>query len=155
MFSKLTSASSKFFSTSSPYTGVKSIGIIGGGVAGLQTAKALTARGFKVTLFEASNEVGGVWRSNYSGFGVQVPKELYEFHDFPFTAASPGEFVAGPKVQKYILDFVQDANLRDVIRTNTLVSKVEDVGLDGAKEQGWKFHIKDATNGTTILKKDS
>ena len=36
-----------------------------------------------------------------------------------------------------------------MIRTNTLVSKVEDVGLDGAKEQGWKFHIKDATNGTT------
>jgi dimethylaniline monooxygenase (N-oxide forming) len=136
--------------TSSPYASIKSIGIIGGGVAGLQTAKILAARGFEVTIFESSPEVGGVWRKNYSGFGVQVPKELYEFHDFPFSAAAPGEFVAGPKVQKYILDYVHDAKLQDVIRTNTLVSKVEEdtTGLEG-KQKGWKFHIKDATNGTT------
>ena len=29
-------------------------------------------------------QVGGVWRANYADFGLQVPKELYEFPEFPY-----------------------------------------------------------------------
>ena len=38
-----------------------------------------------MTIFEKTNKVGGVWSANYADFGLQVPKELYEFPDFPCT----------------------------------------------------------------------
>jgi phytoene dehydrogenase-like protein len=62
----------------------KTVAIIGGGVAGLQAARAASGYGFKTVVFEQSTDIGGVWRSNYHNFGVQVPKEFYEFPDFPF-----------------------------------------------------------------------
>lgn len=36
------------------------------------------------TLLEKQSDVGGVWRSNYADFGLQVPYELYEFPGFPY-----------------------------------------------------------------------
>lgn len=45
--------------------------VVGAGVAGLQTARALTKRGCSVLLLEQSYEVGGVWSRGYSGFGLQ------------------------------------------------------------------------------------
>ena len=59
---------------------VDKVAIIGAGVAGLQAASRLKIRGFDVTIFEKSDDVGGVWRSNYADFGLQVPKDLYEFY---------------------------------------------------------------------------
>ncbi len=37
-----------------------------------QVAKALTAAGYEAKVFEAAPKVGGVWRENYSSFGIQV-----------------------------------------------------------------------------------
>lgn len=39
----------------------KNVGIIGAGASGLYTAKECLASGHQVTIFEQSNEVGGVW----------------------------------------------------------------------------------------------
>ena len=52
---------------------VKKVAIIGAGVAGLQTARALQKIGKEVVIFEKSDNVGGVWRENYADFGLQVP----------------------------------------------------------------------------------
>ena len=56
-----------------------SAAIIGGGVAGLQAARALLARAnfAQVTVFERHDEVGGVWRRNYAGYGAQVTRTQY------------------------------------------------------------------------------
>ncbi|KAK8214831.1 hypothetical protein M8818_002414 [Zalaria obscura] len=40
-------------------TGQKSVGIVGAGFAGLRCADVLLAHGYKVTIFEARNRVGG------------------------------------------------------------------------------------------------
>merc|ERR1719378_832316 len=67
------------------YTHVKKVAIIGAGVAGLQLAERLSkVDEMDVTIFESSNKVGGVWSANYADFGLQVPKELYEFPSFPY-----------------------------------------------------------------------
>ena len=50
--------------------------VIGAGLAGMQAARALLDRGgcASVTIYERENEVGGVWRKNYCGYGAQVPR---------------------------------------------------------------------------------
>ena len=87
------------------FSHVKRVAVIGGGVAGLNTARALTARGIKVVMFEKETEVGGVWRSNYSGYGLQVPANLYAFLDYPMTSVSSWTYPTGAQIQSYIKDF--------------------------------------------------
>ena len=48
------------------------VAIIGAGLAGLATAKALTIRGLSCTVFEQSSRVGGLWAKAYPGALVQV-----------------------------------------------------------------------------------
>ena len=43
------------------YTRVKTVGIIGAGVAGLATARVLIAQGVDCTLYERASRLGGVW----------------------------------------------------------------------------------------------
>lgn len=113
---------------------VKRVAVIGGGVAGLQTARALSRRGKEVVIFEKSNDVGGVWRANYDDFGLQVPRELYEFPEFPYPAGSDWDtFPPGPQVQRYIELYCEHFGLNDMIRFNTGISGIQ-VGKDGV---GW------------------
>jgi phosphonate transport system substrate-binding protein len=61
------------------------VGVIGCGVAGLQVIRSMKARGYEVTCFERADDIGGVWRSNYEGFGLQVGKQFYEMPDLEMT----------------------------------------------------------------------
>lgn len=81
--------------------------IVGAGVAGLQTASELARRGHRVRIFEKSAGVGGVWRSNYDGFGLQVPAYLYEFPEFPNRTTPPRSFPEGDKVLAYVHDYAK------------------------------------------------
>ncbi len=112
----------------------KHVGIIGAGVAGLATLRALSAEGFDCTLFERADKVGGVWADGYSNFGVQVQKELYEFPDWPLPPEAPN-FTPGPIFQHYLEDFVEHFGLRPHIRLSTRVVSVEP--LEGGKA-GWR-----------------
>ena len=47
------------------------VAIVGAGVAGLQQARALQKRGISFTIYEAADDIGGVWRSNYDGYAAQ------------------------------------------------------------------------------------
>lgn len=92
-------------------------------MAGLQTIRSLRAKGFDVKVFEQDARVGGVWRENYVNFGVQVPKQLYEFLDFPFNLPW-GQYPTGPETQQYIEDYVDHFQLKDAIETGTQVESV-------------------------------
>jgi dimethylaniline monooxygenase (N-oxide forming) len=115
---------------------VKRVGIIGTGVAGLATAKTLIAAGLDCTLFERNEQLGGVWADGYSNFGVQAPKELYEFPDWPLPDDAPN-FTPGPYFQKYMEGYVDHFGFRDCIQFNTHVTKLEQC------EDGWTVE----TNG--------
>jgi cation diffusion facilitator CzcD-associated flavoprotein CzcO len=47
--------------------------VVGAGIAGLQTARALIKRGFDVLVLEQSDDIGGLWSRRYHGanYGVQ------------------------------------------------------------------------------------
>jgi len=106
---------------STEFAYVKSVGVIGAGVSGLQMARALLAHGYQVTVFDKALKVGGLWRENYHSYGVQVPKQLFQFPDFPMETVKWGEYATGAQTQAYIESYAQHFNLMPHIRFNTPV----------------------------------
>jgi dimethylaniline monooxygenase (N-oxide forming) len=122
---------------SGDFTHVKKVAIIGAGVAGLQTARALSKIGKEVTIFDKADNVGGVWRANYADFGLQVPKELYEFPDFPYPSDTDWQdFPPGPQVQTYIERYAEEFGLQAMCKFSTGVHAVSPMG-DGSR--GWQI----------------
>ena len=106
------------------YSNVKTACIIGAGVAGLVTAKALREIGVDCMVLERHSAVGGVWTDGYLDYGVQVQKELYEFPEFPLPQDSP-QFTPGPILQGYLEDYVRRFGIDECLRLNTNVEAVE------------------------------
>lgn len=108
------------------YSYVNNVAIMGAGVAGLQVADQLTRAGFSVVVFEKANDVGGVWRKNYADFGLQVPRELFEFPGFPYPESEEwDQFPKGADVHKYIRAFTESRDLRKHIRFQTCITQVK------------------------------
>ena len=113
---------------------VKSVAIIGAGVAGLQVARRLMEIGISCTIFEKSENVGGVWQQNYADFGLQVPKELYEFPDFPYPDDFKCDlFPTGAEVQSYIELYAKTFKLYEVTQFKTVVLELQPNG----GKRGW------------------
>lgn len=114
-------------------TQVKTVGIVGAGVAGLATARSLITQGIECTLFERSHVLGGVWSDGYLNFGVQVQKELYEFPDWPLPEGTP-DFTPGPIIQKYLVDFAEHFGITPHIRFDVTVINIAERDGSGS---GW------------------
>jgi len=123
--------------SSSDFAHVKKVGVIGAGVSGLQMARSLLAHGYEVTVFDKAPNVGGLWRENYHSYGVQVPKQLYEFPDFPFKTVPWGEFPTGEQTQQYICAFADHYKLMPHIRLNTPVVALK----ERTGQKGWVFQL--------------
>lgn len=123
---------------------IRSIGIVGCGLAGLVTAKTLKQFGFDVHLFEKEADIGGVWSASrrYPGLTTQNPRETYAFADFPMPASYP-EWPTGAQVQAYLETYVDHFGLRDAIRLNTEVLSARPLA------DGWTLATRDAASGTT------
>jgi cation diffusion facilitator CzcD-associated flavoprotein CzcO len=121
------------------FTGVKRVAIIGAGVAGLQTARQLNEAGMECIIFEKAKDVGGVWRENYDDFGLQVPKTLYEFPDFPYPKDQNVDlFPRGPQVQTYIQSYAEAHGLMRLIRFGTPVHGLEPL----TDKRGWAVRFE-------------
>ena len=108
---------------------VQSVAIIGAGVSGLATARVLIQQGIDCTVFERAPVLGGVWMVGYSNFGAQVPRDLYEFPDWPLPKDTP-DFTPGPIIQKYLEDFAAHFAITPRIRFNIDVTGIAE--RDGA-----------------------
>jgi dimethylaniline monooxygenase (N-oxide forming) len=124
---------------------IKRVGIVGTGIGGLATAKTLIAAGLDCVLFERHDRLGGVWADGYSGFGVQAPKELFEFPDWPLPEDTPN-FTPGPIFQQYLEDYVDHFGFRERIRFNTHVTRLER-RADGTP--GWTITTSGETGSQT------
>ena len=126
---------------------MRTVCVLGAGVAGLQVAEQLLEVGIDCVLFEKADDVGGVWRSNYVDFGLQVPKELYEFASYPFPSEH-GSFPRGPEVQRYIKSFAREKGIYEHIRFNTTV-----VGMIPKPDQrGWT--VKFQRSGAVVQEQE-
>ena len=66
----------KIVKTSSP----KKIAVIGGGIGGMEVARVATLRGHKVTVYEKSGELGGVFIAAAAPEFKEKDKELIEWY---------------------------------------------------------------------------
>jgi cation diffusion facilitator CzcD-associated flavoprotein CzcO len=114
---------------------VRSVAIVGAGVAGLATAKTLLAAGLDLTVFERAERVGGVWADGYVGFGVQVQKELYQFADWPLPDDAPN-FTPGPIFQRYLEGYADHFGIRPHLR---LGAKVTALAPRRGSLPGWRL----------------
>lgn len=122
------------------YSKVKNVAIIGAGVAGIATAKALHTSGITCTVFEKGSRLGGVWVRGYPNFGVQTQKELYEFPEWPLPPGTPN-FTPGPIMQGYIEDYAHHFGIFDLIRFSTSVVSVH----QSSGGTGWVVEFEEGT----------
>ncbi len=126
------------------YTAVKTACIIGAGVAGLTTAKALQGAGVSCKVFERNDRIGGVWTDGYLDFGVQVQKELYEFPDFPLPRDTPN-FTPGPDFQRYLESYADHFGIRDRVQLGVTVDELE----QNEDRTGWRVTFSQDGEQTT------
>ncbi|MEH3047630.1 flavin-containing monooxygenase [Sphingomonas adhaesiva] len=121
---------------------IRTIGIVGAGLAGLVTAKTLRQFGFDVVVLEKEGDVGGVWSAarRYPGLTTQNPRETYAFADFPMPASYP-EWPTGAQVQAYLESYVDHFGIRDAIRLDTEVTSAT------PDATGWTIATRDTATG--------
>ncbi|EGG16275.1 hypothetical protein DFA_09305 [Cavenderia fasciculata] len=89
----------------------KSVGIVGGGVSGLTTAKAAIECGLVPTVFERNDDIGGVWneKDGYTWDSMKTNLSYYScmYSDYPWKTKPAAEdlFPSGKEVQAYLKDY--------------------------------------------------
>jgi len=77
---------------------------------------------------------GRGWRASYDDFGLQVPRQLYEFPGFPCPEEHDADpFPSGPEVQRYIQSYAEAHGLVGLIRFGAPVRGLEPL----AHKRGW------------------
>lgn len=117
------------------HSGVRKVAIIGGGVAGVMTARVFLDEGIDVVLYECTDKLGGVWSENYVGFGIQVPSALYEFPDDPLPEG--WDFCAGGMIGNYVQQYAQKHGVTEVAQLNSRIQQIS-----GSSDQGYQLTIE-------------
>lgn len=112
--------------------GQPSVCIIGAGVGGLVTARALKEKGIPFDCFDKRDRIGGIWAfdetcehtSVWHSMNMNTPRGLYQFSGFPMPASYP-DFPSHRQVHDYLESFVDHFNLRESIHLNCAVTRTE------------------------------
>ncbi|KAL4353928.1 hypothetical protein GQ457_06G032840 [Hibiscus cannabinus] len=129
------------------------VAVIGGGIAGLVSARELQREGHQVTVFEKADKIGGTWlydsrvetdllgldpnrevvhSSLYKSLRVNLPRQIMGFLDYPFVkkqGGDPRHFPGHQEVLRFIEDFARNFGLLELIRFGHEVVRVERVDV--------------------------
>ncbi|KAK1420136.1 hypothetical protein QVD17_21487 [Tagetes erecta] len=147
------------------------VAVIGAGAAGLTAARELQRESLQVVVFEKSHQLGGTWAydsriesdllgvdpnrdvvhsSLYKSLKANLPRELMSFTDFKFGEKiynDPQMYPGHEEVLKFLKDFASHFELTQLIRFNTMVTRVEVVDHSGITE----FVVESNTNGVNSM----
>src|SRR3954469_3152328 len=131
-----------------------SVAVIGAGVSGLCTAKALRDHGIEHTVFEASDDVGGNWyfgnpngrSSAYRSLHIDTSKQRISFADYPMPDSYP-DFPHHSEIHAWLRSFADEFGLRERIRFGTEVKRAERVEGGGWDVDGERFDSLVVCNG--------
>lgn len=127
------------------------VAVIGAGVAGLASARALKSEGHVAVIYEKSKKLGGTWvydpqvesdplgldpnreivhSSLYHSLRTNLPRQLMGFSDHPFSTLKNGDprtFPGHEEVLEFLNEFATHFGLVELIRFETEVVRVERV----------------------------
>ena len=129
--------------------------VIGAGAAGLVCARELARQNIEVTVFEKSNQVGGVWvyepevddditginphhtvhSSLYDSLRTNLPRDLMAFSDYYFDSTGGGQdtwprYPDHSKVLEYLERFAFDHDLTKTMKLGTTVTRLKPVSRE-------------------------
>lgn len=119
--------------------------IIGAGMSGIVTARALRAMGVDVDVYEQRPDIGGVWSATraYPGISTQDDRRSYAFSDFPFPR-SASEHPTGAEVRAYLESYAQQHDLIERIHLGVEVERAELAG------DVWRLRLRSATGRSEV-----
>jgi cation diffusion facilitator CzcD-associated flavoprotein CzcO len=106
--------------------------VIGAGLSGLTSGKALRDWGVPYTCFEASDDIGGNWyfrnpngsSSAYRSLHIDTSKSAISFQDFPMDDRYP-DFPHHLEIHRFLREYCDRFGLREQIRFQTPVRQAE------------------------------
>lgn len=110
----------------------KRVAIVGAGASGIPSAKQALSYGFEPTVFEASNDIGGLWRykpeetdesSVMKSTVINTSKEMNAYSDFP-PPDDFANFMHNRKMLDYLRSYASSFNFSKFLRMNHTVSNV-------------------------------
>ena len=114
--------------------------VIGAGVSGLTTVKALKDAGIALDCFDVASDIGGLWKyhsdngvaASYRGLHINTSKQMMQFADYPMPEALP-HYPHHSDVWKYFSDYADHFDLRPSVTFRHRVDHVEPInnGADG------------------------
>ncbi|WP_345524764.1 NAD(P)/FAD-dependent oxidoreductase [Nocardioides endophyticus] len=117
--------------------------VIGAGMSGMVMAHRLRQIGADVVVFEKNDDVGGTWLENvYPGCRLDTTNFGYSY-SFAQVADWPQQYSPGPAILRYFQRVANDLDLRQVVRFNTEVNRLE------YDEQAGTWAVTTRANGTT------
>ncbi len=123
-------------SSADPRKSIQKIAIVGGGAAGLVTARVLSSKGYQPIIFEKElkyENLGGVWsyepkskiKPMYKGLRTNLPRELMAFREKKWGGDGQTlSFVTHQEVQNYLLEYVEDFDLEKYIAFGCTVKQL-------------------------------
>jgi hypothetical protein len=142
------------------------VAVIGAGPAGLVSARETIRHGFEVVVFEAADQIGGVWVydervedellgqspgqtircSLYDSLRTNIPRALMAFLDYSFDSKGGGNdtwprFPHHTKVLEYLENFSDHYALAPHIRLCAEVQGIEKC------DEGWTVHTEGSKEG--------
>lgn len=147
-----------FFCNTSINMPIFNLAVIGGGQAGLCSAKRALEEGFKVTIYEQNGHLGGTWHyteetgkdqygvninsSMYQGLKTNLPFQVMEFPDFPYPEDT-SSFPSQSDVLNYLHSYANRFDLKKHIKFSHLVLQVAPV-----EDEKWEIVVKNLPNNT-------
>jgi cation diffusion facilitator CzcD-associated flavoprotein CzcO len=127
--------------------------VIGAGVSGLTTVKALGDWGVDHACFEASDEVGGNWyfrnpngrSSAYRSLHIDTSKTAVSFQDFAMDRRYP-DFPHHTEIHRFLREYADRFGLRERIRFGTRVERAQRTA-EGWDIDGERFDVLVVCNG--------
>lgn len=131
------------------------VAVIGAGISGLVTVKALLEEGLRVACFERSERIGGLWNYDeaipggggpaYASLVTNTSRHKTALSDHPWPAGD-GDFPSRDRVLAYVSAYADRFALRPHVRSGTRVTLVRpeghartwivvSIGPDGEREE--------------------
>ncbi|KAK6126929.1 hypothetical protein DH2020_039330 [Rehmannia glutinosa] len=117
----------------------KRVAIVGAGLSGLLACKYTASKGFNPIVFEAQDEVGGLWNKTIETTRLQSSKDYFQFSDFPWPSSVEDMFPHNTKVLEYLQSYAQYFELLNYIEFNSKVISIEYVGQSLEEMQSWEM----------------